>query len=103
MDSNEINHLVQNSHMDLEYGTAAVFLKKHEGKIFNIDVQRFHTHATPEGNKQVLTMIGTLIKGMQASIEQSKMPAQLTFTIDFADSGQAKKLIVQDTKKHRVA
>lgn len=82
---------------ELGFGTMAFFVKVHNQDIFDIDAQQFTTHVTKEGNPEAIKYILQLIKGQQAA----GVTGNLSFTIDFKD-GQAKKLVVNDSDKHRI-
>lgn len=87
---------------ELGYGTFSIFAKVHKNDIFDIDVQQFTTHSTPEGNTEAVKLIIKLIKGMQESLSQSKSPGTLTMTLDFNKQGQTTKIVVQNGDKHRM-
>lgn len=92
----DLDNLLKNSHTDIEYGSVAIFIKKHGGKISNVDANRFYTHKVQD-NKQALQIVATLLKG----IMNSKETGSLTFTIEHS-KGESRTVIVQDNKKHRV-
>lgn len=82
---------------ELGFGTMSFIVKVHNQDIFDIDAQQFTTHNTPAGNTDATKYIIKMIKGAQ----ESSMTGNLTFTLDFKD-GQAKKLVVNDSDKHRI-
>jgi hypothetical protein len=87
---------------ELGYGTIQLFVKVHDGGIFNIDEQKYTTIKTTNGNVDATASIIKLIKGMQESCLQSGKSGSLTFTIDFNNEGQSTKLVVNDIGKHRI-
>lgn len=94
----DLNNLINNTHRELEFGTVVLYLKKHEGKVTNIDSQKFYTTKTPGGSKEAVVMVTTMIKAMH----DSKQDGSMTFTLDF-HKGEATKVIMQDTKKSRLS
>lgn len=92
----DINSLINHAHQDIEYGTVTVFIKKHMGKVANIDSNKYFTHKV-EDSKQALQIVATLLKGAKAAEDNSS----ITFTIEI-HKGESNKVIVQDTKKYRV-
>lgn len=100
MTSNEIDKLreILAPHArELGFGTLSFMVKVHNQDIFDIDAQQFTTHVTPAGNTDATKIILQLIKGAQAA----RTTGSVSFTIDFKD-GQAKKLVVNDSDKHRI-
>lgn len=105
MDTNqidEIKRLLSSNARELGYGTVSIFAKVHKNNIFDVNVQQFTTHSTPEGNPEAIKLIIKLIKGMQESLSVSNSPGSLTFTLDFNKQGQTTKLVVQNVDKHRL-
>lgn len=93
----DINQLINNMHRDLEFGTVVFYVKKHEGKVTNLDATKLYTTKTPGGSKEAVVMVTSMIKAMHDTQQDGSM----TFTLDF-HKGEATKVIMQDNKKNRL-
>ena len=92
----DLQELITKMHQDIDFGTVTVFIKKHEGRVFNVDANKYFTHKVADST-EALKIIATLLKGAKAAQDTGS----ITFTIEL-NKGDSKKVIVQDTKKHRV-
>jgi hypothetical protein len=90
----DINKIIADSHQGLDFGVVTLFIKKHEGEVSTIDTQLIHTEKV-ENTTKALEMVLQLFKGMSAA----KASGNVTFTVTF-NGGDAKKVMVQDTKHH---
>lgn len=97
----DLKDIIDDAHRDVTFGTVFIAIKKHEGKVASIDSNQVVNHSTPKGNVDALATIGSLMKGISASLKQSpsKTPVTATITLFYDNDGNVKRLQVNGFKR----
>jgi hypothetical protein len=97
----ELNDIVYDAHKSIDFGVVYLAIKKYDGKVATIDANQIVSHATPGGNVEALTNIGTMIKLESLSIKQNppKTPPTATITLFWGKNGEVERLQVNGFKR----
>lgn len=79
---------------NMDYGTAQLFLKKHDGGVTSLDAVKQTSYKTNGGNIEALQIVNALLK----ALIDSHATGSTTFTVSF-EMGNANRVIVQDFKR----
>ena len=97
----DLNEIIDDAHRNIDHGVVYIALKKYDGKIATVDSNQIISHMTPEGSVQALAIIGTLMKGLSASLKQhpANIPPTATLTLFYGKTGDVVRLQVNGFKR----